>query len=448
MMQILESRLVRTVLLVCVPLLFIPKINLLAIAGSNAGIRVDDLILLLIALLFFVACVVNRHPLGKIEWVVFSITLTALLSCFLNLLWKRVGRIEMVANPLYAVRLAEYSTFFFVGWVAFRFTRATRVAGGVMGLNLCVMVLQICGLLGAFFVTGYVSDIDGRAMGLCAHGNEMGLLLNICAVYLIYTLPPKRLALVGRYRHIVLDSRLLLLGIALLFMILTGSRIGLIGLLVVAAALVREMGLLRHPLTLAVTVMTASAALLLLLVGGERLDLIYRSQHLFSAENLLMIPEAYQMIDIEEMTFLDAASVDLSEGGYDTSWLMRLYKWLFILKYYLHHPESWLLGIGPGVCGSCLDGSYLRILTENGLVGLSLYLYLFLSIGRTGRAMRFVVATYLINMIFIDSYISYKPMIMLLFLTGYELAWKREKSEGSRGSLAEGPRDRLQRRKL
>lgn len=428
-MQILETRAAKIVLLACIPLLFLPKINLLAIGGVNAGVRIDDLILLGVAAILLLAYAINRHQLGSIDRLVLLLSLSGLLSVAISILLRKLDHLHLDASPFFAVRVVEYFVFFYVGRIASTFTSLSRTVALLFGINLTVMLLQISGLVGAFFVTGYTPSVYGRAMGLCAHSNEMALLLNMMIAYLLFATKPRVATLVTQGNHLRVDSHLLLLLGGLFLVVVTGSRIALIGLMVLLFARLREKQFLCHPFALALLLPVALSIGLVMVLMGDRIDLVQRSLHLFSAKNFEMIPAAYRAIDVEEMNFLEAASVNLSASAdYDMSWFMRLHKWLFIFKSYLSHPECWLQGLGPGVCGSCLDGSYLRILTENGLIGLALYGILFFSIARICRPMRWVVVVYLINMLFIDSYISYKPMILLFFLTGYELA-SRERME-------------------
>jgi hypothetical protein len=428
--QILETRAAKIVLLACIPLLFLPKVNLIAIGGANAGVRIDDLILLAVAAILLLAHAINRHQMGLIDRIVLLLTLSGLLSVAISMVLRKLDQHRLDASPFFAIRIVEYFVFLYVGRIAVKFISLPRTIFFLFGINVCVMVLQMMGLVGAFFVTGYMPSVYGRAMGLCAHSNEMALLLNMMLAYLLFATEPRSMTVVTGRGYLRMDSHLLLLLLGMVLVVATGSRIALIGLLVLVAAKLRQTGLHRHPVAIVLLLPVLVLGGTVVVLAGDQIDLVQRSLHLFSMKNLEMIPSAYQAIDIEQMDFLEAASVNLSvNADYDMSWFMRLRKWLFILKCYVGHPECWFQGLGPGVCGSCLDGSYLRILTENGLIGFSLYGIFFFSIARLCRPMRWVVVVYLINMLFIDSYISYKPMILLFFLTGYELAASEQTRE-------------------
>ena len=76
-------------------------------------------------------------------------------------------------------------------------------------------------------------------------------------------------------------------------------------------------------------------------------------------------------------------------------------------------------GVGPGCFSSAVDGSFIRILTENGIIGLFLYGMFFRSIFSTHRVLSWVFFAFSMNMIFFDIYLAYKPMSLLLLMAGY-----------------------------
>jgi hypothetical protein len=107
---------------------------------------------------------------------------------------------------------------------------------------------------------------------------------------------------------------------------------------------------------------------------------------------------------------------------------MRIHKWIYALKIYFDHPESYLQGIGPGFAFAALDGGLLRILTENGLIGAFLYWMFFASIYHQSKQLAWMVLVFVINMIFFDVYLAYKPMILLFFVSGYTYARQMDSS--------------------
>ena len=89
-------------------LLFIPKFNLISLgAYEGAGVRVDDIVILLIASLFlYVVCI--KGTLSQIEVYFYLFFLYTLVVHVLNLPYSR-------GNILYPLRMLEYWMFFYLG---------------------------------------------------------------------------------------------------------------------------------------------------------------------------------------------------------------------------------------------------------------------------------------------------------------------------------------------
>jgi hypothetical protein len=111
-------------------------------------------------------------------------------------------------------------------------------------------------------------------------------------------------------------------------------------------------------------------------------------------------------------------------GSYDASWWMRIHKWAYALKLYCLHPECWLQGIGPGFAMAALDGGFLRILTELGIIGCVLYGRLFYLIASQTTQLYWMMVAFMLNMVFFDVYLAYKPMSLLFLIAGYAYATK------------------------
>jgi hypothetical protein len=145
-----------------------------------------------------------------------------------------------------------------------------------------------------------------------------------------------------------------------------------------------------------------------------------RSANLFSSDNFSGVAEYFSAID----PFQDAESFSAvlnAEGG-DMSWLMRISKWLSAIKLWLLSPFNWLLGVGPGTFGPSLDGGWIRLLTETGLVGLVLFATMFRRIAGMSPALLGIVCAVFINMVTIDIHLAYKAMAMVFFCAGYQVA--------------------------
>src|SRR5262249_20670044 len=136
--------------------------------------------------------------------------------------------------------------------------------------------------------------------------------------------------------------------------------------------------------------------------------IITRSAGLLSANNFTLIATVWDNISIDQ-TPIANESVGRDDDN-DNSWWMRLHKWCYALKIYCLNPECWLQGVGPGFAMAALDGGFLRILTELGIIGCILYGHLFYLIYKKCPELKGIMIAILLNMLFFDVYLAYKPM--------------------------------------
>jgi len=135
----------------------------------------------------------------------------------------------------------------------------------------------------------------------------------------------------------------------------------------------------------------------------------------FSFKNIELIATVWDNISLE---YDPIGKESVRQGGSDASWWMRIHKWCYALKLYVMHPVCWLQGIGPGFAMAALDGGFLRILTELGIIGLWLYAKLFYGIAQQNRQLKWMIIVFCLNMLFFDAYLAYKPMSLLFLVAG------------------------------
>lgn len=143
--------------------------------------------------------------------------------------------------------------------------------------------------------------------------------------------------------------------------------------------------------------------------------IVSRSKGLLSFANFDLISVVWDNISLE---YDPIGRESVRMGSHDASWWMRIHKWCYALKLYYLHPESWLQGIGPGFAMAALDGGFLRILTELGVIGCVLYGRLFYLIAKQTTQLYWMMVAFMLNMIFFDVYLAYKPMSLLFLIVG------------------------------
>ena len=121
--MVLDRKTSLFIVLFCLPLLFLPKINLIKFGGETAGIRIDDLILLCFSLILFWGHFGLEKPLRRIEWWLTGIIAASFFSYFLNRIFVSLDWLQVDAKIFYCVRLFEYFLFFYIGIMASQFLK-------------------------------------------------------------------------------------------------------------------------------------------------------------------------------------------------------------------------------------------------------------------------------------------------------------------------------------
>lgn len=405
--------------LLCVVLLFLPKINLLTIENETAGLRIDDFILTGLAILLGAVFARNQKECNKIEILISGIVALSLISFLINQTLILSGILHVRASLFYCVRLIEYFLFFYVGKMARTHLSLRAIVACFLSLNTILMILQKWELLGTMRHLGSLTFDSSRVAGLSSFPAEMGGLLNMIFCYLLIDQPSKKSS--PYHRGIWLQSRDL--WIFLFFLVLTaltGARIAVATTLLLFMAYViityRKSFFQLLTGTLVFAILLAPIATLIIL-NTESLSA--RSQGLLSWSNLSLVGNVWDRIDLDAELY-DA--LDYHFGDYDMSWWLRIHKWCYALKTYISHPVCYLQGIGPGAFSAAVDGGFVRILAEGGIIGSLLYFLLFREISKTSRILKWLVACFLLNMLFFDIYLAYKTMTFLFLVLGFETA--------------------------
>jgi hypothetical protein len=431
-MRFFEHKLSLVILFFSIPLLFLPKINLISIdSNESAGLRIDDIILFFVAILLMWSHALSHQRLYKIEGWILLITAFSFVSFLSNRLLVSLNVLHMDAKIFYTVRLMEYFIFFYIGAMASQYFGCSSIVRAFFLWNFLIMTLQKMGLAGAVTVEGYYGDVSTRVLGVASFPSEMGLVLNLLFCYMIWDeSAPSRFVNLFRaplIRHLLRSFYLYwMFALFGIFVIFTGNRISIVALLVCFFARFfqklkfRSMGSL---VTLLVFIPLLLAGIGFLITKSE--GVYERSSALFSFKNLELFTVVWDHIDITREPL--GSEMDSTEN-YDMSWWIRIHKWLFAAKSYLSNPMCYLQGLGPGFAQAALDGGLLRILTEYGLIGAFIYWKFFACLYRLNSQTKWMSIAFLINMIFFDAYLAYKTMSFFFFTCGHIFETQRRTS--------------------
>lgn len=386
--------------LLAVLLILLPKVNLVSFSGQTAGLRIDDFIISFFLLLFFMFFLEKKSVTnfdGYIYFIFFSFL--SLVVCY------SFGFLG--GNLLYPIRLVEYLFFYVVGYYCISENYINKYLFFIFILNAFVMVLQYAGFVGGFASEGYNQEVSSRVIGLTGGPWEIGFLINIIFCY------------VGFNSSLSRKNVFLFFCISFVFVLLTGARMPTVTHLILIGVYLIRFSRNKVLAILVTFILVFALSLLLFFVDNPVSE---RSIKLFSMDNLHLLFDLYDTVKISPQ-FYDFPSISVNKES-DLSWLIRSSKWIYAIKQWMSSPITILFGVGPGFWGPALDGGWLRVLTENGVIGFLLFTYSLVKFYSNNLVCKIMFLAFFINMIMIDLYLSYKSMALFLLCMGYFKAVK------------------------
>jgi hypothetical protein len=384
-------------------LLFLPKINLITFRGETAGIRLDDIVL------FVVAAVLVGASITKLRFKVDSLPAIGLAVVGVFTLSNVINSEH--SSFLYSLRLVEYLVFFWAGKSLIRsghnFTLLVKL---LIVINCAFIFLQYAGIAGGFAADGYESA-PGRPFGLSAnHPAEMGALLNLLFAPLAFE--DDAPSPTFWFWSVFIAGAIFL----------TESRSALFVHCVLTLIYVFRHAKNKAGFVLKSAFVSGALIAAFALVPNPLQE---RSADLFSPQNLEAARQLYDNMPAEKSFtgFTEGSEAEDAPRDVDASLYMRGFKWTYVIKIMFTAPWTvWILGLGPGALGPALDGGWLRLLAEAGVVGTLAFLILLWKISSLSRSCAMAVLALALNMVTIDSQNAYKVMAFLFLLAGTYVA--------------------------
>jgi len=401
---------------------------------GEAGLRVDDLLIVLAFALLIVRGDLFRIPRSGALRVYLVFILINLCSTVWN---AGMGRVPFVYSTLFSIRLVQYLVFYYIGYALMEsgvnVWRGLRVYLYV----LCVVVpLQV-----AYIIPGVNRFGSGRGSG---NTNGPYELATVAAFFLCYFAFQRR--------------KWLGAAASLAILLLTVSRITIVGtILSFAWRLLRQRRAKLNLLVLGPVTMVATIAIGMVLLmpiwGGnapatsgsvEYASKDSLSTRFQSALTLLKFDDAHALLDAAPVystaqDYFDGAFLDATVFGrlsdLDSSGVIRSYRWATLIKSTANSFDSILIGMGPSFGSAAVDGYFVRVFVESGVVGLTCF-FLFLralmkrKVEAFGAFPAFVVIL-MVTACFIDIFTSYKTMILLWLWHGMNEYKARQRSDAN-----------------
>ena len=386
--------------------------KLILVGLGESGIRTDDILILVafLILLFrgeFRSSVIPRsRP--------FNLYLVFVLINFLSALWNSIaGRIFVVTSFLYATRLLQYMIFYYLGAVIAKSGRTLKKPLIAYFIFLMILVpLQMLGLAPTF---GSFAGATSRAVGNTNGPYELAAVAGFLLCFLFYS-----------YR-----GWLQAVGTMLLILLSASRATAVAAVLSLIKVFSKRASVPLRSIALFSTAFLAVALSFLIWsfpIDPSRSDvvLVSRLSSLTSTNIANMIGKVYANAPIYDSAtsyqagaFMDAVDVaEYSEGqSGEVSGAIRAFRWTTLIKSTLAHADSVLIGLGPSFGSAAVDGYFVRVFVETGVIGMvSFLVFAFVLLRDTGRTcwqLREYAIILFLTGSFIDICVSYKPMLFL-----------------------------------
>lgn len=402
-----------------------PKFTIISIPESHAGIRIEDILILIYTIFLFVGILksgFSRYkklfPILKIFGVVF---VSFMIS---NILGAIAGNVSWTMSMLYLVRVFEYFILIFVGCDLIRLSSDERLI-----VKLVKFTLIFHGIFMVFEALGIIPDIgilinrvaNNRIYTTFSGPYEFAGYLSICMPLILGEIFQKK-----RYTSIVY------LLIIVAGVLLSESRIALVAIVVVflwcsIKYMVGKDGKEEYKKHRMVSSKILVPIILAVMAG---IFFIPRFVDRFSLVSVNEYTNAVQYAwedgDFEVYKNNDKV---ISYGRaifatQDASFGMRITKWMLLLKETLR--ASPLFGLGMSVSGEAMDGSIMKLLCETGIIGLVVWILLIIAVYKAmpkiwhvRTAALMVIVALFVNAMFIDIFDASKVMTIFWLLMGY-----------------------------
>lgn len=406
-------------------IILLPKMNMVPIPGTYIAIRSEDFLLIFVSLtaLFYSLLKGKAFTMPKMIFPILFFIFATFLSLIMGIHQNTIINAQL--GYLFFLRRIEYIIPFFLAYWIFDegdIAKIKNVFLATFVITAAIAVMQYFQMIGGFYLGEYISAVGERIFSTFSGPYEyafyLAIIFSFCLVE--YFRENK-----GRILAVLIPAYYLLL--------LTAARITIASFFVGAVIL----AFMEKKLKLLLILLTA--VLIVSLIASPNIAK-GRFFTLFGQENLPLLTGAIEdggalQPDLQSKELLQSEGIDLST-------VYRGIKWVSIFRQYMNYP---VFGLGPSAFGEAVDGNYLRVLAENGIVGFLAFVWLMGSIlivsyrgykndrgdelSREYSLFIFVsVLIFLINALVTDVFEASKFAILFWFLTG--ILFKVVKKEG------------------
>lgn len=397
------EKLVRFVTYLLLGLMLYPKINVYEIAGSRAGIRIEDFAILLGCGYFGFRLV----SVGNLSWLTF------------NRYWYILAGFTFVlsfieGNPLFPLRMVEYACLTILGYWAGR-DKLYNLIKLFLLVNGVLMSFQLLGWIGGMTLGGY-SDLGGsRIVGVCNGPWEMGMVLNVAFAYVGSVSLEKR----RRFNWVTL--------VVSACVVWTSARLSLgVHILLVSYFVWRQTRLRDYSALIGIGAVFFGVAIAFVVSDTFASGFTQRLQFYKDYSSISYMSDLIGNFSPTEQAGWDSTMNETyTKYNVDPSMMQRYFTAQYMLGVYKNAGLfQQFVGKGLGFFGPSTDLGWLRLLVEGGIISVGIFLLGLLDWFRITKTTALVTVTVALNMLLLDAFLSYKNMLFVFVILGSEYLYK------------------------
>lgn len=396
-------------------ILITPRIQLIQIAGSF--IRLEDF-LFAINVLWLIH---NRQLIGTLPVALIRLFKTLIAMSLVGILSSLFAvvseRNTFVTGLLFSLRPLEYATLVPTMYIL--------LISSLSGMNIVLRILTIATFASSILQTFFSFQIGTSRFGFSRSSALTGgpyELAMISVLLLIYWLNSRRflLAFLCLISLIASASRISILALGFALIILTLGRFSKEE----NKAKVGDRSsfrLYRSLFIVAIVFFTAlgtsvSANFSQILVRYESRVQDTESNSLTLKESYILSGSAPDIVTSQQYSETVFSTPPDFTGGFessDASTRRRYFVWFVLIDTFIQ-SKAFIWGLGPGFAGSAVDGNYVRIIAEYGLLGVVFYWKWFATfLRRSTYWFKAAIVSVLVTGLYIDIFTSIKTSLLV-----------------------------------
>jgi len=426
-MQINKQKLTKVffLILICSFLIF-PKINIITVPGSRTGIRLEDICILIYCIYFYYRHIIKGTKISfKLIRIIKSFGICFTFFLISTLLGIIRGNTNILLSFLHLFRYLEYFIMFFAGYDYIKISKNKN--------DIFVIIDLILIFHGIYMILEYFNIVEDIGYLINRPGNDR--------IYTTFSGPYEFSAflsmLLPLYLYKILKEKkwlnIIYVFIIFLGVILSQSRISLLACLIVSSIIYLFIYKSPNKKKITITGITIVTICGFLLINTS---LLTRFKTIDINSTITTFKLAWENTDYNY--YKETGNINYNEkvlsSTNDISYALRVSKWATLLKEAIKTP---LFGLGLSVVGEAIDGNYVRLLVETGIIGLASWISLLIIILKETLKFKESKLSYLvfygtlslsIIAVFIDIFVSSKIIMLLWFLIGAMYAHSEKKN--------------------